>query len=426
MNYLIEIAAYVCECVTLLLCIHSFLGKKIKLDYKTVLLVIADVTVLMVIQTFRLPGVLTLINQGFVFLYVWSKFKIKPSQNVILLILNVLINTAVQALSLIPAYPILFFLGFENNESIIVLLINLLSMIIITGFVYFIKLNGLYLKIIKWDKKIIKILYWCAIIIFYLIIRYKTKFSVELKVYFISGILVSIVIIMLFYWQKERYENKKKNLELHMQELYGKAFEGMIENIRIRQHDFKNQLAAIYGMHLTSDSLEELVEKQRKYCNYLEDESKYDSILTRCNDKVLAGFLYNKLSECDRNGANVRFNILVNNLDYKLAIYEIIEIIGVLIDNAIEGINDKTTTIYFEMIEDNEKLCITCRNIAKYIPAETLYKFFDKGFSTKGKDRGIGLYNIKKILEGKGEIIVTNRVIEQDNWLEFKVTVDKR
>ena len=53
-------------------------------------------------------------------------------------------------------------------------------------------------------------------------------------------------------------------------------------------------------------------------------------------------------------------------------------------------------------------------------------KFFDKGFSTKGKNRGLGLYNVKKNVEDKGNIIVMNKTAENKNWIEFKIEIDKQ
>lgn len=212
-----------------------------------------------------------------------------------------------------------------------------------------------------------------------------------------------------------------------MHDLYGKSVEGMIENIRIRQHDFKNQLTAIYGMHLTSENFEELVESQKKYCDFLMEESKYDSILTMCKDKILAGFLYTKFMEWENKGVEFDFEIMLSDTKCKVATYELIEITGVLIDNASEAEMsvENHKPIQFMIKDDVDKVFITCRNHTKYMPIEELERLFDKGYSTKGIERGLGLYNIKKILEGKGNIIAGNYVNNEENYLELKVEIIK-
>lgn len=423
MDFIIEIAAYVCECVTLLLCIHSFLGKKIRLDYKTVLLVIVDVTTLMIILNFQLSGIYTFIVQIYFFAYVWLKYKISVIENIVLTILDLLLISAVQAIATLPTY-ILSVVLMVKDLNIMGLFINMISLFIALVILRFIKLNKLYIKLVKPDKMIMEILIVVLGVFLYLMAKYRIEKTLDVWGYFVIGIMASTVVIVMFYWQKERYENKKRNLEIHMQNLYGKAFEGMIENIRIRQHDFKNQLAAIYGMHLTAESFEDLVEQQKEYCDHLVYESRYDNILTKCNDKILAGFLYTKLSEAEKLGAEIEFDVVINQMNYKLAVYEVIEIIGILIDNAAECENKGKRRIYFQLMEKENKLCILCRNVTDYVPIESINKYFKKGFSTKGENRGLGLYNLKKLLEGKGEIIVTNNTIENENWLEFKIEIN--
>lgn len=426
MNYLIEIAAYVCECVTLLLCIHSFLGKKIKLDYKTILLVVTLVTILMIILNLELSDIYTMINQVIIFAYIHFEFRINWRQNLILMLLVLLTNVAIQAITIIPVYLLLVQINLENNAIVMGVFINFASLIFMLSFVRLLRLNKLYTKIIKIDKEIIKVLVFCASLILLFMIGYKINNRIQTWAYFASGVFASIIIIVLFYWQKEKYENRKRNYELRMHKLYGDAFEGMMENIRIRQHDFKNQLAAIYGMHLTANSFEDLVERQREYCNHLVSDSRYDSILTKCNDKILAGFLYTKLNEAEKQGVKVEFDIIVESVNYKLEIYEIIEVIGILIDNAVEYELQTEKKIFIALKEKDEKLCIICRNVVEYILLDEVYKFFKKGFSTKGKDRGLGLYNLKNLLDGRGEIVVANKTIENENWLEFSIEIDAK
>lgn len=258
-------------------------------------------------------------------------------------------------------------------------------------------------------------------------IYYKIEKRIIIFAYFICALLICVAVKMALDWNKDRYEIKQKNLELHMHELYGKAFEGMIENIRIRQHDFKNQLAAIYGMHLTAENFEDLVDSQKKYCDYLMEESRYDSILTKCNDKILAGFLYTKFNEWEKKGIDFQFNISLNNSKCKLATYELIEISGILIDNAAEAeiSNSYNQKVEFIIKDTDDAIRIMSRNKFEHIPMEEINKFFKKGYSTKGDNRGLGLYDVKKLLDGKGEIIVRNMVIDEENYIEFRIEVER-
>ncbi len=424
MNLVIEIAAYLCECVTILLCIHSFLGKKFRLDYKTIALIIVEVITMTALFELELPGFFTFVAQIFFYIYVWCKFKLKWQHNIILTMLDMMAIVAVQS---IVTLPICIILEHVKNDRIIALVINIISLFVVVLLSQWLKLHNLYMKFVTWDKFLIRLLLLCGIIFVDLLIKYKINENMVVFAYFISAIMVCILIGSIFSWQKDRYEVKQKSLELHMHELYGKTFEDMIENIRIRQHDFKNQLAAIYGMHLTAENFEELVERQKKYCDYLIEESRFDKILTKCKDKVLAGFLYTKFTEVEKIGADIEFDISLNKADCSLATYELIELIGILIDNAVEYEieNKKGKVIYFKLSDNNENLNIICRNKADYIPIETINRFFQKGYSTKGENRGIGLYNVKKMLENRGQIIVENKSIDGENWLEFNIIINR-
>lgn len=73
------------------------------------------------------------------------------------------------------------------------------------------------------------------------------------------------------------------------------------------------------------------------------DDNKYNSILT-LGDQVLSGFLYQKFEEAINININIDYkaDTLIESLDVQ--IYYVIEMLGILIDNAIEAViinNDK-------------------------------------------------------------------------------------
>lgn len=424
MNLVIEIIAYFCECMTRLLCIHAFAGKKIKFDVKTVAFIVTYVLTLTIIMNFNFSGAWTFITLLFILVYLLIEFKTNLTQSIVLIVLDLLAGVSMQVIATVPIYLLFEWI---KNQSIIGILINAVALLLMFGFTHFVRINKLYIKLIKWDKTIISILGLCCTLFLYLLVKFKIKETLEVVSYFISGIMACIVIVIVFNWQRDRYIIKQKSLELRMHEIYGKTFEGMIENIRIRQHDYKNQLAAIYGMHLTANSFEELVESQKKYCDNLEREGRFDSILTSCKDKILAGFLYTKFMECEKIEIQMNFEISVNDAKCRLATYELIEVIGILLDNAVEYEieHKKGKEIYFRLTDYGDKLNIVCRNKVDDISLDKINDFFKKGYSTKGENRGLGLYNVKKTLEGNGEIYVSKEQIEGSNWLEFNIEVCK-
>ena len=420
MNLVIEILAELCECMAFVICINTFLNRKLAMNVKMVIFSITEIIMVIVIIEMRLATEFSLIGILLLFIYIWWEFKQNWKRSIILTMLSLVLISCIQLLVVLPISFI------HCSDEMSALMINGILLIIINSLKKWKKLNALYLAVINKEVIILQILLLVGLLITYLIIRYKVNEKIYTMLYFISAIMAISLIIIVLNWQKDRYIMKQKTMELKLHELYGNTFEGMIDNIRIRQHNFKNQLAAIYGMHLTTDNFGELVESQKKYCDYLMKESRFDKILTRCNDKILAGFLYTKFTEVECKGVDIQFEVSVCGSKHTIETYELIEIIGVLVDNAMEYETEKKTgkPIFISVSDEQERMKIICRNKVYDITTEEMAKFFNKGFSTKGEKRGLGLYNVKKILESKGDIIVSNEKIENENWFEICIVIE--
>lgn len=75
-----------------------------------------------------------------------------------------------------------------------------------------------------------------------------------------------------------------------------------------------------------------------------------------------------------------------------------------------------------EQKEDELKLPV--ENISPFIPSKQVAGFFQRGSSSKGKDRGIGLAKLQKMVEkSKGRIIAQNIEKEGQNWLLMQVVL---
>ena len=117
----------------------------------------------------------------------------------------------------------------------------------------------------------------------------------------------------------------------------------------------------------------------------------------------LKGILYYKIHEM--KNLNINVNLLIsdkiitkiNELDnesYKV----IFKIVGILLDNAREGsILSEDKRVFIEFYLEKDSIIIYVENTIKTnIDLKNISK---KGFSTKGKNRGMGLYIVEKLLE---------------------------
>lgn len=143
--------------------------------------------------------------------------------------------------------------------------------------------------------------------------------------------------------QKAKYELQQKEMELDINRVYGDMYSEVINNIRRKQHNYKDQIAAIYSTHKTANSMEELVEWQRKYCDMLLEDGQFDFILTSCQEPILAGFLYYKCLEALNLNVNIDCKIRINKWECAVKLYELIEILGIFFNNAFEYVTENRT-----------------------------------------------------------------------------------
>jgi CitB family two-component system sensor histidine kinase MalK len=129
------------------------------------------------------------------------------------------------------------------------------------------------------------------------------------------------------------------------------------------------------------------------------------NITQHIKDPVLAGFLMGKLSYAREE--QVEFNIEVQTVIPEPAnpmiTHELITILGNLIDNAIEAMADSIDkTLDVTLHYSDELLTMEVMDSGPGIPDEIQRNVLGKGFSTKGENRGFGLYLVTKSIENLG------------------------
>lgn len=213
---------------------------------------------------------------------------------------------------------------------------------------------------------------------------------------------MGIFVLLGFMERKSREELiYRQTNELKMYQMYVKPLEEMVKEIRARQHEFDNHMNAILNMHLTIDNYDELVEQQTEYGGllYAENRRKFFSLL-RISDKVLAGFLYSKIVNAP-DSVELEVQVLNQILISRVPESDIIEIVGSLLDNAIEACKSEQNKVYLSLDSKNDKLIFEIQNQVEHMTVAETQRFFEKGYSTKQSNgkRGLGLYNAKRIVQ---------------------------
>ncbi|WP_068674054.1 DcuS/MalK family sensor histidine kinase [Oceanobacillus sp. Castelsardo] len=174
------------------------------------------------------------------------------------------------------------------------------------------------------------------------------------------------------------------------------------DTLRAQTHEFMNRLHVMSAMVHTR-SYKELETYIDQISTSFQREIGEVSRLVK--DPVLAGYIHNKLSQFRESGIEVELNgyrqlpVLKNTKK----IQAIITIIGNLIDNANEAVayqSKRNVQITINYIDGNFHFSIQ-DNGPGLAPSEK-ETIFKKGISTKGRNRGYGLYLVKKSLDELG------------------------
>jgi len=214
-----------------------------------------------------------------------------------------------------------------------------------------------------------------------------------------------------------------------MEELSGTKY--LVDSMRANNHDFTNKLHVILGLIQIGE--------YDKAVSYIENISiiqreTLSTVMHAVDNASFAALLIGKIaraSEC-----NVKF-ILKEGIRFKSSEVAVpsealVTIVGNLIDNALDAMNmnlnnDRPRELEFgvftkpgtEADAGNGELLLTVRDTGCGIPDDIKDRIFEKGFSTKGTGRGVGMYHTKQLVESLGGTI--SFVSEQDVGTSFMV-----
>lgn len=208
--------------------------------------------------------------------------------------------------------------------------------------------------------------------------------------------------------EKEIALKQKKFEQKHLQN-YTDEIVGLYNEIRGFRHDYAGMLVSMQ-MAIDSGDLQEI---DRVYtevlvkANHKLRSDKYTYFdLNNIEDSALRSLVAQSIVYARNNG--VEFTLEVKDIITRLPIdlLDLVRIMSVLLNNAVEGSADSyKKQMEVAVIKMETETVIVIQNSCKMTmtPSGDLFAL---GFSTKGRNRGVGLNNVKELLDKYNNIIL--------------------
>lgn len=258
---------------------------------------------------------------------------------------------------------------------------------------------------------------------FAMILYYHDKKALPLTIIIINIIAIIATLIINVFNTQRGIKLVQAEEELITEKTYTHTLQELVDSLRTFKHDYGNLLQTMHGYIYTKD-----MDGLTEYFKQVLAESKIITALDRLSPDLfdnssLYGLITAKFEYARKNNVtmNIEMYTKLNNLE--IGSYDFTRVLGILLDNAIEAsIGSKKKIVNFYVFERNNKVTIEISNSFSNtgLKIEDIYK---KGVSSKGENRGLGLYKVKDILSRYPKVSrdtqITNDIFMQ------KLVIDK-
>lgn len=216
-------------------------------------------------------------------------------------------------------------------------------------------------------------------------------------------ILVCFLLIFCSFYKNAQLRIAEQEATLLQQESYVKSLESIQRDMRTLQHDYKNILS---GLYLQSE--EGKTEEIRAYLSQtlgqldenVANKIKETTHLSNIQVSPVKSMMLTKLAAMEQQGIQCNLEVSEPIKDINMDLNDFVRCLGILVDNAIEEVQLlHTEVVKVDVILSNESkdLTVIVKNPTREKPK--IHQIWQEGFSTKGENRGLGLFSYQRILD---------------------------
>ncbi|HEL2201087.1 TPA: GHKL domain-containing protein [Streptococcus suis] len=240
-------------------------------------------------------------------------------------------------------------------------------------------------------------------------------YFIRTNVLLIYFILFTVSMLYLNYQKKEKQAleiQELKDKQLTDLGRYSHHIESLYKEIRSFRHDYTNILISLNEAIKEEDIVairsiyhEVIADSDRKFY-----DGKYDiARLSNIQNPAVKSLLSSKMLEAQKKGIAISVEVDAEIEPPALELIEFITILSILLDNAIDAAEQCTNgNIVFAYFQEYDRKIVVVENTTVKDKVSTSH-IFEYGHSTKGDNRGIGLANVKAILDNYPKFSISTK-----------------
>lgn len=238
----------------------------------------------------------------------------------------------------------------------------------------------------------------------------------------IMGIVAFIYLILLFvflFYLNFRHGQEQKNELLRNQEMelaalenYSKHVESLYQEVRSFRHDYANVLMSLkVGIDQGNlDDIKKIYNEITANSTKLVKNNKFDlTRLANIIDSGVKSFMSAKFLQAENQGVAISLEVAEKMENPSMPLIYYIRILSILFDNAIEAaLESETPEISVANFYQDGNFVFMIENSTKEKSVD-LTKIFERGYSTKGENCGLGLATLMDFQDDDENLSVETR-----------------
>ncbi|TDE67683.1 GHKL domain-containing protein [Streptococcus sp. KCJ4932] len=243
--------------------------------------------------------------------------------------------------------------------------------------------------------------------------------SMNRNIYRAVIFLYFILLFIFLFYLNFRHGQEQKNELLRNQEMelvalenYSKHVESLYEEVRSFRHDYANVLMSLkVGIDQGNlDDIKKIYDEITADSTKLVKNNKFDlTRLANIADSGVKSLMSAKFLQAENQGIEISLEVAEKMGTPKIPLISYIRILSILFDNAIEGaLESAEPKISVANFYQDGGFVFMIENSTKEKSVD-LTKIFERGYSTKGDNRGIGLATLMNFQDDYENLSVETR-----------------